>query len=114
MTVKRYQLNSPAELDRFNRDMKFIGLTIQTGLFGDCTAYLDEYRYNMVTKRKAGRPTVMTSEVISAVLQYRSEGMKIKEIAARTHVSKGVVGKVLKMYFSDKKDCPEGQIQMEF
>ena len=114
MEVKVYRLNNPDDLERFNRRLKFIGLSIQPGMFGDYAAYLDESRYNTVTVRKAGRHTVITPQVVYSVLQYRSEGMTIEDISSKVHVSKGTVYNVIQKHSPKKKECPEGQIQMEF
>ena len=114
MEVKVYHLNDPDELESFNQRLNFIGLSIQSGMFGDYAAYLDESRYSIVTVRKAGRRTVITPQVVYSVLQYRLEGMTIEEISMKVQVSKGTVYNVIKKHKPKKKNCPEGQIQMEF
>ena len=113
MEVKVYRLNNPDDLENINKRLKFIGLSIQPGMFGDYAAYLDENRYSTVTVRKAGRHTVITPQVVYSVLQYRSEGMTIEEISKKVQVSKGTVYNVIKKHTPKKKTCP-GQIQMEF
>jgi len=114
MEVKVYRLNNPDDLENINKRLKFIGLSIQPGMFGDYAAYLDENRYSTVTVRKAGRHTVITPQIVYSVLQYRSEGMTIKDISSNLHISKGTVSNVIKKHSSKEKNCPEGQIQMEF
>ena len=112
MEVKVYRLNNPDDLENINKRLKFIGLSIQPGMFGDYAAYLDENRYSTVTVRKAGRHTVITPQIVYSVLQYRSEGMTIKDISSKLRVSKGTVYNVIKKHTPKKKTCP-GQIQME-
>jgi DNA-binding NarL/FixJ family response regulator len=92
--------------------MKIIGLTIQRGMFGGYMAYLDEDLLKIITKRRAVRRTVITPQVTTDVLQYRYEGLTIQEIANRSHVSKGTVGKILKAHES-KEIIPEGQLSID-
>ena len=110
--MKQYNLDNPNEFQQFNRKMKIIGLTIQKGMFGGYMAYLDDGLLKRITKRRAGRRTVITPQVTMAILQYRYEGLTIQEIANRSHVSKGTVGKILKAHES-KDNIPEGQLSID-
>lgn len=110
--MKQYNLENPDELNKFNKRMKCVGLMIQEGMFGGYLAYLDEEFLNIVTKRKAGRRTVITPQVTRAVLQYRYEGMTIQEIARHSHISKGTVDKILKSHDS-RESIVQGQLSID-
>ena len=98
-------------LDQFNKKLKTIGAVIQEGMLGDYMAYLDEETFNKITTRKAGRHTVITTQVTLSVLQNRAEGLTIREISKKTHISKGSVAKILKSHESPV-DVPEGQLSI--
>lgn len=110
--MKTYMLDNSGDLEQFNRTLKVIGVMIQEGMFGGYMAYLDEGIFNRITTRKAGRRTVMTPQVILSVLQYRSEGLTIREIAQKTHISKSSVGTILKNH-QFKAIVPEGQLSID-
>ena len=105
MEYKLYRLDDPEDLERFNNRMKSIGLSIQSGLFGELTAYLDENRNDKVTSRNAGRHTVITQAVTYTILQSRAEGMTIKDIVTNTGVSRSTVSVVLKKSKSKRKSA---------
>ena len=58
MKIKTYDFACDEELDRFNRKMKAIGLSIQKDLFGGYVAFLDEYRYKTETKKSGRNPEI--------------------------------------------------------
>ena len=110
--MKTYRLDNCKDLEQFNRKLNTVGVMIQEGLFGGYMAYLDEGIFNKITTRKAGRRTVMTPQVTLSVLQYRSEGLTIREIARKTHISKASVGTILKSHQSSA-NVPEGQLSID-
>ncbi len=112
MGMKEYRLDDPADLEKFNKRMKEVGLIVQESMFGGCVAYLDDARLTTVLTRRAGRHTVITPQVRMSVLQYRSEGLTIAETARKAHVSKGVVGQILAETDS-REICLDGQLMLD-
>ena len=108
---KKYDLNDPKDLKQLNQLLGQAGIIFQHNLLG-VYVLVDLDRYSLLTKRKAGRRTVITPEAEIAVLQYRYEGMKIADIAARTHLSIGTIHKVLKAH-PEEDDCVDGQMSFD-
>ena len=108
---RKYDLNDPKDLKQLNQLLGQAGITCQYNLLG-VYVLVDLDRYSLLTKRKAGRRTVITPEAEIAVLQYRYEGMKIADIAARTHLSIGTIHKVLKAH-PEEDDCVDGQMTID-
>lgn len=105
--MKIYELYNPKDLDKLNRQVKAVGLTIQKDLFGEYIAILDDGVFKKIITRNAGRRSVKTPQVILSVLQYRYEGLTISEIAKKTNVSKGIVTEILKKHTSRDIILPE-------
>ena len=108
---KKYDPNDPKDLKQLNQLLGQSGITFQYNLLG-VYVLVDLDRYSLLTKRKAGRRTVVTPAMETTILQYRYEGMKIADIAARTHLSIGTVHKVLKAH-PEEDDCIEGQMSFD-
>jgi hypothetical protein len=108
---KKYDVNDSKDLKQLNQLLRQAGVTFQHNLLG-VYVLVDLDHYNLFTKRKAGRRTVVTPAVKASILQYRYEGMKITDIAARTHLSIGTVHKVLKEH-PEEDDCIEGQMSFD-
>ena len=51
MGIRIYEFECDKDLDRFNRKMKTIGLSIQKDLFGGYVAFLDECKYSAEAKK---------------------------------------------------------------
>jgi hypothetical protein len=108
---KKYDLNDPKDLKQLNQLLGPAGITFQHNLLG-VYVLVNLDRYSLLTKRKAGRRTVVTPAVKTSILQYRYEGMKIADIAARTHLSIGTIHKVLKAY-PEEDNCVDGQMSFD-
>ena len=107
---KQFDPNDPKELKQLNQLLGQSGITCQYNLLG-VYVLVDLDRYILLTKRKAGRRTAVTPAVKTTILQYRYEGMKIADIAARTHLSIGTIHKVLKAH-PEEDDCVDGQLSI--
>ena len=108
---KKYDLNDPKDLKQLNQLLGQSGITFQYNLLG-VYVLVDLDRYILLTKRKAGRRTAVTPAVKTSILQYRYEGMKIADIAARTHLSIGTIHQVLKAH-PEEDDCVDGQMTID-
>ena len=108
---KKYDVNDSKDLKQLNQLLAQAGITFQYNLI-DVYVLVDLDRYSLLTKRKAGRRTVITPAVKTSILQYRYEGMKIADIAARTHLSIGTIHKVLKAH-PEEDDCVDGQMSID-
>ena len=107
---KRFDPNDPNDLELLNRLLGQAGITFQHHLLG-IYVLVDLDRYDLFTKRRAGRRTVISQAVETSILQYRYEGMTIADIAAKTHLSAGTVHKVLKAH-PEEDDCVEVQLSL--
>ena len=108
---KKYDLNDPKDVKQLNQLLGQAGIIFQHNLLG-VYVLVDLDRYSLLTKRKAGRRTVVTPAVKTSILQCRYEGLKIADIAARTHLSIGTVHKVLKEH-PEEDECIEGQMSFD-
>lgn len=108
---KKYDLNDSKDLKQLNQLLRQAGITFQHNLLG-VYVLVNLDRYSLLTKRKAGRRIVVTPAMETTVLQYRYEGMKIADIAVKTHLSIGTVHKVLKEH-PEENDCIEGQMSFD-
>lgn len=105
---KNYDLDDVGDVKRLNKLLNPAGIFFQDSLLGH-SVMVDLDRYDRITKRKAGRRTVITQSLIMTIMQYRSEGMTVVEISEKTHVSKGIVCKVIREN-SGEDPHPENQI----
>lgn len=100
--VKKYDLSDPKDVEKLNKLLNLIGISIEQGLLG-LNVLVDKSRFDRYTRRRAGRRTVCTQSVRQKVFTLKSEKKTIREIAADTGISIGTVMKILEDYEEEEE-----------
>lgn len=100
--VKKYDLSDPKDVEKLNKLLNLIGISIEQGLLG-LYVLVDKSRFDRYTRRRAGRRTVCTQSVRQKVFTLKSEKKTIREIAADTGISIGTVMKILEDYEEEEE-----------
>ena len=100
--VKQYDLSDPKDVEKLNKLLNLIGISIEQGLLG-LYVLVDKSRFDRYTRRKAGRRTVCTQSVRQKVFTLKSENKTIREIAKEAGIAVGTVMKILEDFEEEEE-----------
>lgn len=103
--IKKYDLNDARDLVKINKLLNCAGIHLERNLY-DPYIWIDMDRFEVFSKRRAGRRTIISRALRYKVYTLRTDHKSIAEIAAASGISTATVRKILKDY-----EAPSGTDQ---